>query len=125
MKDTPGGKQAPSRIFKRRLGDLNKLLVSLDNGCEDTDLLIPKFVVSACKFIEENVCVEGVYRMSGSQARQKMIRREIEDSDTDFREIYPPPSVLDVANLLKQFLRELPVPIIPRNFHSVIARYFE
>ena len=44
--------------------------------------------------------------------------------DTDFREMVPSPSVLDVAALLKQFLRELPLPIVPRIFHMVLASSF-
>jgi len=111
------------RIFGRRLGDLSKLLVSL-NDEQETDVLVPKLVVSACKYIEENVQIEGIYRMSGSAARQKAMRKEIDAFDKDFREMTPPPSVLDVASLLKQFLRELPVPIVPRIFHQIIASSF-
>jgi len=110
----------PGRIFGRRLGDLSKLLVSLEDS-QDTDVLVPKLVVSACKYIEENIQTEGIYRMSGSAARQKAMRKEIDIHDTDFREMNPSPSVLDVASLLKQFLRELPLPIVPRIFHSILA----
>jgi len=111
------------RIFGRRLGDLSKLLVSLEDS-QDTDVLVPKLVVSACKYIEDNVQIEGIYRMSGSAARQKAMRKEIDNIDTDFREMTPSPSVLDVASLLKQFLRELPLPMVPRVFHSVLASSF-
>jgi len=114
---------AQGRIFGRRLGDLGKLLVSLDDK-QETDVLVPKLVVSACKFIEENVHIEGIYRMSGSAARQKVMRKELDTFDKDFREMSPPPSVLDVASLLKQFLRELPLPIVPRIFHQIIASSF-
>jgi len=100
---------AQGRIFGRRLGDLGKLLVSLDDK-QETDVLVPKLVVSACKFIEENIHIEGIYRMSGSAARQKVIRKELDTFDKDFREMSPPPSVLDVASLLKQFLRDCPFP---------------
>ena len=77
------------RIFGRRLGDLSKLLVSLNDEqvgqtvliatattpeYQETDVLVPKLVVSACKYIEENVQIEGIYRMSGSAARQKVAK---------------------------------------------------
>ena len=52
------------------------------------------------------------------------IRKEMDCHDTDFREMVPAPSVLDVAALLKQFLRELPLPIVPRIFHLVLASSF-
>ena len=78
------------RIFGRRLGDLSKLLVSLNDEqvgetvlittastpeYQETDVLVPKLVVSACKYIEENVQIEGIYRMSGSAARQKVANK--------------------------------------------------
>lgn len=52
------------------------------------------------------------------------MRKEMDCHDTDFREMTPAPSVLDVAALLKQFLRELPLPIVPRIFHLVLASSF-
>ena len=35
---------------------------------------MPKLIVSACKYIEDNVEIEGIYRLSGSAARQKVGR---------------------------------------------------
>ena len=52
------------------------------------------------------------------------MRKEIDAHDTDFREMASPPSVLDVAALLKQFLRELPLPIVPRIYHLMLASAF-
>ena len=79
------------RIFGRRLSDLSKLLVSLEDSevrllglllcrhsptpciiLQNTDVLVPKLIVSACKYIEDNVEIEGIYRLSGSSARQKV-----------------------------------------------------
>ena len=48
----------------------------------------------------------------------------MEAHETDFREMASPPSVLDVAALLKQFLRELPQPVVPRIYHQVLASAF-
>ena len=39
---------------------------------QDVDVLVPKLIVSACKYIEDNVEIEGIYRLSGSAARQKV-----------------------------------------------------
>merc|ERR1712142_135621 len=75
-------------------------------------------------YIEEHVNVEGIYRMSGSAARQKVMRKDLDSFDIDFREMDPPPSVLDVASLLKQFLRELPLPIIPHRIHQLLTASF-
>ena len=53
---TPGGgggggtcPNAAGRIFGRRLTDLSQLLVGLDDF---TDILVPKFVVGACTFVQ-------------------------------------------------------------------------
>ena len=40
---------------------------------QDIDVLVPKLIVSACKYIEDNVEIEGIYRLSGSAARQKVV----------------------------------------------------
>ena len=52
-----------------------------------------------------------------------MMRKEI-DGHGDFSSLTAPPSVLDVAALLKQFLRELPLPIVPRIYHTMLASAF-
>ena len=39
---------------------------------QEIDVLVPKLIVSACKYIEDNVEIEGIYRLSGSAARQKV-----------------------------------------------------
>ena len=67
--------------------------------------------------------IEGLYRLSGSAARQKVMRKEM-DCHGDFSSLSVRPSVLDVAALLKQFLRELPQPVVPRIYHSLLASAF-
>ena len=112
--------KAKGKVFGRRLGDLTQRAVTVPNF--EADLMVPKLVASACTFIEERKEVEGIYRMSGSQGRQKVIRTHIEEQQQmDFASISPPPHVLDVASLLKQFLRELPEPVIPRSLHTLLS----
>jgi len=111
--------KAKGKVFGRRLGDLTQRAVTVPNL--EADLMVPKLVASACAFIEERKGVEGIYRMSGSQGRQKVMRSHIEEQQTDFANISPPPHVLDVASLLKQFLRELPEPVIPRSLHTLLS----
>ena len=73
-------------MFNRRLQELPKELVVVGEG-QERDLLVPRWVqatsyshfwrcrlvVSACRYIEDQVEVEGLYRMSGSQGRQKVV----------------------------------------------------
>jgi len=118
---TPGSSNTPAqqgRVFGKRLTDLSTLFVEVE---ENTDLFVPKFMVNACQYIEEHLNSVGIYRLAGSAARQKNIRKELETTEVDLDRVNPSPSVLDVASLLKQFLRELPVPIIPTYLHSVLV----
>jgi hypothetical protein len=114
--DTPR-RAGQGRLFGRRLGDLVRCVVPVGGS----DLLVPDFVVSACGYIEDHVTVEGLYRMSGSQGRQKAMRAELEERAGGLDDLAPPPPPLDVASLLKQFLRELPEPAIPRSLHPLLA----
>ena len=111
--------KARGKVFGKRLGELTQRAVSVPNL--EADLMVPKFVDSACTYIEDRKEVEGIYRMSGSQGRQRVIRAHIEEQQTDFASISPLPHVLDVASLLKQFLRELPEPVIPRSLHTLLS----
>ena len=66
------------KVFGRRLTKLTKTLVTV--GAEHrTSLSVSKLVASACKYIEDNVETEGIYRKSGSQHRQKVMDRHWPD----------------------------------------------
>ena len=60
------------RVFGKRLTDLSTLFVEVD---DNTDLFVPKFMVNACQYIEEHLNSVGIYRLAGSAARQKNIRK--------------------------------------------------
>jgi len=69
--DTPKQARAQGRVFGRRLAELTTRAVALADN-QQMDVLVPSFLVSACEYIERSVEVEGVYRMSGSQQRQRV-----------------------------------------------------
>jgi hypothetical protein len=61
---TPGGSNAASaagRVFGRTLSELSQLLVALD---ADTDILVPKFVVGACSFIQVKETFSGDFSIN-------------------------------------------------------------
>ena len=47
---TPRVSNPPSRVFGRKMQELSKVLVGL--GDTDNDVMVPKFVVNACSFIQ-------------------------------------------------------------------------
>ena len=66
---------------------------------------------------------EGLFRKAGSAARQKAIRAEIEAAETFVMpEDSQALSALDAASLLKQWVRELPEPLIPTHVQDALVK---
>ena len=61
---------------------------------------------------------EGLFRKAGSAARQRDIRRQLERGEG----VKASHDVIDLANILKQFLRDLPEPLIPYQLHHVLVK---
>ncbi|KAG5844524.1 hypothetical protein ANANG_G00163410 [Anguilla anguilla] len=75
---------------------------------------VPRFLVDACEFLSQHLHTEGLFRKTGSLSRIRALRVGLEQGE----EVFSPPlssslQPCDVASLLKQFLRELPSPLIP------------
>ncbi|XP_019617835.1 PREDICTED: rho GTPase-activating protein 18-like, partial [Branchiostoma belcheri] len=82
----------------------------------------PLILQSIILFLEENALViEGILRVPGSAARIKNLRKDIEErfNQGDFTWDRVRPN--DVAALLKQFLRELPNPLLTYEYLSAFA----
>ena len=83
--------------------------------CHD-GVALPLLVRQCVDFIEENALMqEGIYRVSGVKSKVNKLRAAYDSSATrnsvalaDYE-----PSV--VASVLKQFLRELPAPVLTRD----------
>lgn len=87
-------------------------LLELDDGLLSNGSVaqIPKFVLLACKKIQiEGLQTEGLFRKTGSVKKQKSIQEHLEKGGS----LEKGHHVIDVANLLKTFFRELPEPLIP------------
>uniref|UniRef100_A0A8D9AYP7 Rho GTPase-activating protein 11A n=3 Tax=Cacopsylla melanoneura TaxID=428564 RepID=A0A8D9AYP7_9HEMI len=100
-----------SIIFRIPLEQLPSTEVCLDCGAY---VSVPCIVVQLCDRILGDIQVEGIFRKNGSQARQHDIKVMLEKGGR----ITSSHHVIDVAVLLKEFLRCLPVPLIPYNFHD-------
>ncbi|GAB0100480.1 uncharacterized protein DMENIID0001_165280 [Sergentomyia squamirostris] len=98
-------KNGKKRIFQTPLHQLELVDVFLVRG---SIVQVPRFVSDACQRILEQVTTEGLFRKAGSTARQKTIRSSLESGKSLEKSYH----VVDVANLLKTFFRDLPEPLL-------------
>ncbi|KAK2823048.1 hypothetical protein Q7C36_019648 [Tachysurus vachellii] len=79
----------------------------------EADGSVPLFLVEACEYLSQHIHTEGIFRKTGSLCRIRALRSDLEKGKRIF---LPPHDALlqpcDVASVLKQFLRELPEPLI-------------
>ena len=113
-----------NRLFNRPLRDLSMVMVSLrvDEELTLKEVLIPKILTTLCAWLraEERLRTEGVFRKSGSAARQKQLKVALEGTE-NWSGVLADSAVLDVASVLKQWLRELPEPLIPLPLQKVLT----
>ncbi|XP_062511693.1 uncharacterized protein LOC134187556 isoform X2 [Corticium candelabrum] len=105
---SPLGRKRQSAGAKRMFG------LPLDEVMRDAapGAVVPRLVVKICEFIEqEGMDLEGVFRVSGNQKIVEKLKAEFDTrGDADLMIVQ---DVAAVASVLKHFLRELPVPLIP------------
>lgn len=97
--------QISNRIFSVSLDLLELKEVKINGG----NVTIPKFVQDACNFVIANINTEGLFRKAGSTTRQKQIKAGLEMGHKLGKQHH----VIDVANILKSFFRDLPEALIP------------
>jgi hypothetical protein len=89
-----------------------------DGGCS-SHLTVPHFLVAILAYLRSHLDTDGLFRKAGSAGRQRSLRVEIEEAETFFvSQAENAISPLDVGSLLKQWLRELPEPLLPTRFHD-------
>ena len=120
-KSKPASK--PQNVFGRPLRDLAPSSVILEDNSEQ--LLVPHFLVAILNWLRERLETDGLFRKAGSAGRQRGLRVEIEEAETffvgeDTEELTV--SALDIGSLLKQWLRELPEPLIPTRFQDTFLK---
>ncbi|CAI8048406.1 Rho GTPase-activating protein 11A [Geodia barretti] len=69
---------------------------------------LPRVFAECVRVLRENVGVAGIFRKSGSLTRQRVLRSTLECGEE-----LSSPNVHDVASVLKQYLREIPTPLLP------------
>ncbi|XP_069500428.1 rho GTPase-activating protein 11A-like [Ambystoma mexicanum] len=84
----------------------------------NNDDSIPQFMVDACQFLSQHLDTEGLFRKSGSMTRIKALKVQLEAGEGCWDSAQP----CDVASLLKQFLRDLPDPLIMPELQEPLCR---
>ncbi|XP_038051615.1 rho GTPase-activating protein 18-like isoform X2 [Patiria miniata] len=84
----------------------------------DTPLVLQKII----SYLEENgLDEEGVLRVPGSTGRIKQLREEIESLFYEGKFKFEDLRINDIVGLLKQFLRDLPTPILTLDYINAFA----
>ncbi|XP_065185428.1 rho GTPase-activating protein 18-like isoform X1 [Sycon ciliatum] len=87
----------------------------------DPSARIPFFVTQICEFMEENgLEKEGIFRVPGNSAKLKRLREEMESGPIRSFS-WEGRGVNDAATFLKQFLRELPIPLLTFEYLSLFT----
>ncbi|XP_033014371.1 uncharacterized protein LOC117051803 [Lacerta agilis] len=79
---------------------------------------VPQFLVDACELLRPHLHVEGLFRKCGSMTRIKALKARLEAGERCLAMALP----CDVATLVKQFLRELPEPLIPAGIQGPLCQ---
>ncbi|XP_008937385.1 PREDICTED: rho GTPase-activating protein 6-like, partial [Merops nubicus] len=78
---------------------------------------VPRIVDRCCKHIEAHgLHTVGIFRVGSSKKRVQQLREEFDQGLEVFLDEHQ--SVHDVAALLKEFLRDMPEPLVPRELYS-------
>ncbi|KAL5285702.1 ARHGAP11A family protein [Megaselia abdita] len=114
-KETTQEKCNRKRIFGMHLHLLELTDVILANG---GIVQIPHIVADSCQRILEHVAIEGIFRKAGSSLRQKEIKNSLEAGLSLGKTHH----VIDVANVVKLFFRELPEPLLSQHIQESLLR---
>lgn len=101
-------------VFGAQLGSVALCTVQ----CCGNYLQIPVILSELCSLLRANVHVEGLFRKAGSQARQREIKRQLELGRIMDGHHHP----VDLASIMKLYLRALPEPIINHEVQEVLLR---
>ena len=88
-------------------------IFTVEDGGEEIIVKTPNFLVSILKFLRDHLETEGLFRKAGSIGQTKALKLDVHELETFFIDDFDDNTPHDVGNLLKQWLRELPEPLIP------------
>jgi RhoGAP domain len=90
----------------------------------EDDYVLPRFLIQAAEVITDHLDEEGLFRVSGDAKKIAALKLQIEQANTDsedelnvYPDLYSAP-LHAVSGLFKQWIRELPDPVVPRNMYD-------
>ncbi|NXU55075.1 RHG06 protein, partial [Turnix velox] len=102
----------PHELDPRRSLGKTKMLSLNPISCQ-----VPRILERCCQHIETHgLQTVGIFRVGSSKKRVQQLREEFDQGLDVFLDEHQ--SVHDVAALLKEFLRDMPDPLIPRELYS-------
>ncbi|KAJ8938729.1 hypothetical protein NQ318_005583 [Aromia moschata] len=122
MKDREGERLV--RVYDRKIFGVSLQKLDVEDVKLKTGhmLPIPPLVHDLCEFILENAATEGIFRKAGSSSRQADIKSKIDGKKLITTEEL---DVIDVAAVLKYFLRQLPSPLVPHSYHKLFIACYD
>ncbi|XP_065186940.1 rho GTPase-activating protein 19-like [Sycon ciliatum] len=111
-------KQSTSSLASSRLSS------TLQFGCpipEDGPLPI----IEMLDFLDDCVDVSGLFRVSGNKRRQDELKALSQDESFDIEEVVQKFTPHDIASVVKNYLSELPAPLLQQQFKEIYLQIAE
>jgi len=116
--------QSSHTVFGKAIEDLKPAccIFTVEDSSREVIVKAPNFLVSILKFLRDHLETEGLFRKAGSTGQTRALRLDVHELETFFIDDFDDNTPHDVGNLLKQWLRELPEPLIPIMFHDTFLK---
>lgn len=99
---------------KKKLFGVSLADLEMDGRCVDG---VPIFFLTVVLYVERwGISEEGIFRVAGNHNKSDAIRLQIEQSGGEYDWGVTGEKILNATDLLKQFLRELPSPLLTQDF---------
>jgi len=100
-----------------------KELIEKDQKKYGPEVQIPRIISKLIQHLEINgITEEGILRVPGSVSRIRQLKQEINEKFRDEKLVWDEIRPNDAAGLLKQFIRELPTPLLTMEYIDAFAQ---
>ncbi|KAI8385597.1 hypothetical protein BD560DRAFT_431005 [Blakeslea trispora] len=93
------------------------------NACFSRNAIVPRFVKSCISIImQSDMSTEGIFRKNGNIRELKQLADAIDNKPEDTDSLLANENTIQLAALLKRYLRELPEPLLTQTLHPLFMR---